>query len=90
MADRFYKDIEIPDLQGSSALPAPDAGFIQVFGRNGKLAYQSATLPEVVLEPIVQTVLKVDGGAANTTFPQYLLRLDFGQNGSTINPTGAP
>jgi hypothetical protein len=90
MADRFYKDIEVPDLQGSSALPAPDAGFIQVFGRKGKLAYQASTGSEVVLEPSVQTVLKIDGGSAATTFPQYLLRLDFGQNGSSINPTGTP
>lgn len=36
------------------------------------------------------TALKVDGGASNTSFPDYLLRLDFGANGSTINPSGTP
>lgn len=30
------------------------------------------------------TVLRVDGGAAGTAFPDYLLRLDFGKNGATI------
>lgn len=36
------------------------------------------------------TLLKIDGGAAATTFPDYLLRLDFGRNGATINPSGTP
>lgn len=36
------------------------------------------------------TVLKVDGGQAATTFPDYLLRLDFGSGGASINPGGTP
>lgn len=36
------------------------------------------------------TVLKVDNGNASTTFPEYVLRLDFGNNGASINPTGTP
>ena len=39
-------------------------------------------------DPVVQTVLKVDGGNASTSFPEYLLRMDFGANGASINPTG--
>ena len=37
-----------------------------------------------------ETVLKVDGGQAATVFPDYLLRLDFGRNGASINPSGTP
>lgn len=36
------------------------------------------------------TVLKIDNGSASTTFTDYLLRLDFGINGASINPTGTP
>ena len=54
------------------------------------LALVAGRVEEVIVQQSETTILKVDGGAANTTFPQYLLRLDFGQNGSTINPTGAP
>ncbi len=36
------------------------------------------------------TTLKINGGAANTTFQNYLLRLDFGSGGASINPTGTP
>lgn len=35
------------------------------------------------------TVLKVDGGQAATQFPEYVLRLDFGTNGASINPSGS-
>lgn len=40
--------------------------------------------------PVESIQLNIDGGAANTTFQNYLLRLDFGANGATINPTGTP
>ena len=36
------------------------------------------------------TELRVDNGQANTTFQNYVLRLDFGQSGANINPTGIP
>ena len=48
MADRFYKDIELPDLTGVTP-PAPDSGFIQVYGKGGKLAYQAADGIEVIV-----------------------------------------
>ena len=36
------------------------------------------------------TTLRIDGGAADTTFPDYVLRLDWGANGASINPSGTP
>ena len=39
---------------------------------------------------VAPTQLLVDGGQAATVFQQYVLRLDFGSNGATINPTGNP
>lgn len=54
------------------------------------LALVSGRVEEIIVQQSQTTVLKVDGGAANTTFPDFLLRLDFGQGGATINPTGTP
>lgn len=54
------------------------------------LALVAGRVEEVIVTQSETTVLKIDGGAANTTFPQYLLRLDFGQGGASINPTGTP
>lgn len=54
------------------------------------LALVDGKQTEVIIQQSQTTVLKVDGGAANTTFPDFLLRLDFGQGGSTINPSGTP
>lgn len=48
MADRFYKDIELPDLTGVTP-SAPDSGFIQIYGKQGKLAYQAADGIEVIV-----------------------------------------
>lgn len=76
MADRFYKDIELPDV--AINLPAPDAGFIQVYGKNGKLAYQNSTGAETVVEPQVVTKLIIDGGSPSTAPENYVLRFDFG------------
>lgn len=53
MADRFYKDIELPDLTGVTP-SAPDSGFIQVYGKGGKLAYQAADGIEVIAEVITE------------------------------------
>lgn len=89
MADRFYNDIEVPVLPPGSP-PAPAGGFLSVYGRDGKLVTKNAAGVEVVHEPSVQTQLNIDGGNASTTFGDYLLRLDFGANGATINPTGTP
>jgi len=76
MADRFYKDIEVPDVTTSP--PAPDAGFVQIYGRGGKLAYRASTGPEVILETTVTPQISIDGGNA-ATMPQHVaLRIDFG------------
>lgn len=53
MADRFYKDIELPDLVDTSGLAAPDNGFIQVYGKSGKLAYMDSTGVETVVDMTV-------------------------------------
>lgn len=81
MADRFYNDIELPDLVDTSGLAAPDNGFIQVYGKSGKLAYMDSTGVETVVD---MTVLKIDNGNANTQFNEYVLRMDFGKNGANI------
>lgn len=81
MADRFYNDIELPDLVDTSGLAAPDNGFIQVYGKGGKLAYMDSTGVETVVD---MTVLKIDNGNANTQFNEYVLRMDFGKNGANI------
>ena len=81
MADRFYNDIELPDLVDTSGLAAPDNGFIQVYGKGGKLAYMDSTGVETVVD---MTVLKIDNGNANTQFNDYVLRMDFGKNGANI------
>lgn len=54
------------------------------------LALVDGIVREVEVTGGQTTVLKVDNGSATTTFPQFLLRLDFGQGGATINPTGMP
>ena len=75
MADRFYKDIEVPDVTTSP--PAPDAGFVQIYGRGGKLAYRASTGPEVILD-LAAVGVSIDGGNATTTYTQPALRIDFG------------
>lgn len=54
------------------------------------LALVDGVVTEVLVQAGSTTVLKVDGGAANTTFPDFMLRLDFGRNGASINPSGTP
>jgi len=76
MTDRFYKDIELPDVSVSPS--APDSGFIQVYGKGGKLAYQNATGAETILERVVTPQISIDGGNAATVPTQVALRIDFG------------
>lgn len=93
MADRFYKDIEIPDLAAGVTLEPPPVGHIQVYGREKQLAWTDSDGVEHVAgqgNGVATTQLLVDGGQANTTFNQFLLRLDFGTGGASINPTGNP
>lgn len=90
MGDRFYNDVELPELPpGTPATPAP--GFMSVYARDGKLVTKNDAGQEVVHEPAVQTQLRISGGNSATTFTDYKLRLDFGSvGGSSINPTGTP
>jgi hypothetical protein len=73
MADRFYKDIEVPDVTTSP--PAPDAGFVQIYGRGGKLAYRASTGPEVILD--LAPVQSVDGRTGAVTFLQTTRATEF-------------
>ena len=54
------------------------------------LALVDGKQTEVIIQQSQTTMLRVDGGNATTTFQDFLLRLDFGQNGASINPTGTP
>lgn len=78
MSDRFYKDIEIPDLPLSVTLDAPEAGFLQLVGREGKLAVINSLNKETILEPNIITKLIIDGGSPNTAPENFVLRFDFG------------
>jgi hypothetical protein len=57
MTDRFYKDIEVPNLAAGDNVPtAPDAGFIQLYGRDGKLIVKAPGVSaEQVLTPVTGT-----------------------------------
>lgn len=89
MTDRFFNDVEIPDLPSNASIPNPDSGFIQLVGKGGKLVVMNSQGTEVIVEKQVQTQLMVDNGNASTQFQNYVLRLDFGNGGASINPTGA-
>lgn len=68
MADRFYNDIELPDLVDSSGLAAPGNGFIQVYGKSGKLAYMDSTG--------VETVVDMTAGGSSFTVTEETLTAD--------------
>ena len=72
MADRFYKDIELPDLVDTSGLATPDNGFIQVYGKSGKLAYMDSTGVETVVD---MTVVSTHVSQADP-HPQYLTQAE--------------
>ena len=80
MADRFYKDIELPDVSASTTLATPDVGFIQIYGKGSKLAYKNSAGTEVVLENAAQTGVSIDGGNSATTYTNASVRIDFGSS----------
>lgn len=90
MTDLFGTGIQIPDLESGQARPADTPGFIRVFSRNQKLYGIDSNNVEHELSGAAggNTNFLVDGGAAATTFQNYLLRFDFGNGGANINPTG--
>jgi len=84
----FYGPIDI-STTSDTGLPPPN--FLRLKHKpDGKLYLQKSTGVEQVIEQTTVTQLLVDGGQANTTFNQFLLRLDFGSGGANINPTGNP
>jgi hypothetical protein len=91
MSDTVYNPIKIAETTDTST---PPAGFQKLQAKpDGFLYVKNSAGVETRLGSGAggeTTVLKIDGGLANTTFPDYLIRLDFGNNGSTINPTGTP
>lgn len=88
MSDTFYTPVDIAETNQNTN---PPVGFQRLQAKpSGKLSVINSDGVETIIEAQIQTVLKVDGGAANTAFPSYVLRLDFGNNGANINPTGTP
>jgi len=94
MSDRFYKDIELPNLSSSTLatnpLTKPDAGFIQLYGIDGKLAIQdpnnSLTIAEkkqLYIQNNGNSVPEQQTYADNTI--NYLLYVVNG-NGTQITP----
>ena len=78
MSDRFYKDIELPNISENITPPAPPSDFIQLYGKNGKLVVHDSLNVETVIEPTVVTKLIVDGGSPATVPQNFVLRFDFG------------
>lgn len=89
MSDTFYKP---PLLAETTDTSTPPAGFQKIQAKpDGFIYVKNSSGTETKLGAGEQTtVLKIDNGTASTVFPDYLLRLDFGTNGASINPTGTP
>lgn len=63
MADRFYKDVELPDLQEGVSLQPPQSGFIQIYGRAKKLAFTDSDGAETVLGGLGDRIESPNGSA---------------------------
>lgn len=83
MADRFAREIDIPDVTSAVSVPVPPVGAISLYGRNGKLAVLEQNGTETILERMVTPRLTLDGGNAMTTQAEVRLRIDFGPNGAS-------
>lgn len=68
MADRFYGDIEVPEIASDPGPAAP--GFVRVFGRAGKLFVRGAVTAEIDLTGGggVAADKNCDGGFANSVY----------------------
>lgn len=79
MADRFYRDIELPDFTSPKTVPAPDAGFIQLYGLDGKLIVHNSA----------GETLEVGTGGGTAVADEVLALDDIGSlfNGSTTQFT---
>jgi len=82
------------DLVQNNDASVPDGGFTRIKAKvDGDVVVilPSGVEKSIVNEaPVTVTQLNINGGASNTVFSDYLIRLDFGANGSTINPSGTP
>lgn len=63
--DRVYTDLELPVLPNGTP-PAPDAGFISIYGKEDKLAYKNASGIEVILDN------SGGGGGTQRTFAFFI------------------
>ena len=75
MADRFYKDIELPVV---STVPSPDVGFVSIYGKNKKLAFKDSDGLETIVDRVTVDRVIIDGGNASTPSGDFKLRFDFG------------
>ena len=80
MADRFAREIDLPDVALGVVVPLPPVGAISLYGRNGKLAVLEQNGTETLLERSVTPRLTLDGGNAATLPAQVALKIDFGLN----------
>lgn len=66
MGDQFYEDIEVPELAADPG-PAP-AGFVRLYGRNGKLFVRGETTAEIDLTETGSGDQNIDGGFAASVY----------------------
>ena len=69
MADRFYGDIEVPEISSDPGPATP--GFVRIFGRDGKLFVRGETTAEIDLTELGVGgggFLNIDGGFANAIY----------------------
>ncbi len=68
MADRFYGDIEVPEIASDPGPATP--GFVRIYGRNGKLYVRGETTTEIDLTEMGSGSgdINVDGGFANSVY----------------------
>lgn len=92
MSDQFNTGIQLPNVPAEENARNPQEGYIRLYGKANDLIGRLPDGTEINYASSGQTTtfLNVDGGMANTVFANYVLRLDFGANGASINPTGTP
>ncbi len=92
MPDTFFNPLDVVEIAATPTTPA--SGYQRSYPKsNGKWYVLNSAGVETQITneaTATQTFLNLDGGASDTTFPEYLVRLDFGADGSTINPSGTP
>jgi hypothetical protein len=56
MADRFTKEIDLPDVGASGTVPLPPTGTVSIYGRTGKLAILDTAGNELLVERSARVV----------------------------------